>query len=175
MVVEELPEQQEEDNHYESNGSHKHDSCLNPSDDEESELEIATNTFDNQKRSSKVQSPTTSSKSPNLSTFKKQAVLAPSKQELQQEQMKRTFQTNEEREDYYQHMNALTEKFSSLNLKADDARKEQWDTRKELKKVAQTKSKATSLAASKKSFRRNRDRDNIILNERSGDLMSQVS
>lgn len=62
-----------------------------------------------------------------------------------------------------------------MTAQADDARKQQWDTRKELKKVAQTKSKATSLAASKKSFRRNRDRDNIILNERSGDLMSNVS
>ena len=74
-------------------------------------------------------------------------------------------------------MNALHEKFSSLTAQADDARKQQWDTRKELKKVAQTKSKATfaSLAASKKSFKRNRDRDNIILNERSGDLMSNVS
>ena len=37
------------------------------------------------------------------------------------------------------------------------------------------KSKVLNLQNSKKSFRRNRDRDNIILNERSGDLISTAS
>ena len=82
MVVEELDEQQEEDdneeiNHYESNGSHKHDSCFDPSESEE--LDIATNTFDNQK-GSKPQSPIvanadkSAAAGQNMSTFKKQAV-----------------------------------------------------------------------------------------------------
>ena len=81
MVVEEQDEQQEEDNeevnHYESNGSHKHDSCFEPSDSEE--LDIATNTFDNRK-GSKPQSPAvanvekSAAAGQNMSTFKKQAV-----------------------------------------------------------------------------------------------------
>lgn len=73
-------------------------------------------------------------------------------------------------------MKTLQEKYSNLKAQADQARTKQWDTKKELRKVSQSKLvKVSSLAASKKSFKRNRNHDNLILNERSGDLMSNVS
>ena len=88
--------------------------------------------------------------------------------------MMRTFQTNYDRESYKQNLDNLHEKYSFINSLASDALSNKWDTRKELQKISsqpQDNSKV-SLAASKKSFKRNRDKDNHILNERSGDLLS---
>ena len=73
-------------------------------------------------------------------------------------------------------MTTLQEKYTNLTSMADNARTQQWDTRKELRKVSQPRpAKMNSLAGSKKSFKRNRNHDNLILNERSGDLLSNMS
>lgn len=153
----------EEEGNYESDGSYKQDSCMVPSDDDE-ELNHAK-----------------SEHTGTIKGFVGKRVEAPrdnSTVEIkgEKEEMGKTFQTNEEREDYCQFMNTLKEKYTNMKSMADSAREQQWDTRKELRKVAQPKpAKMNSLAGSKKSFKRNRNHDNLILNERSGDLMSNVS
>ena len=91
--------------------------------------------------------------------------------------MQKTFQTNKQKEEYIERLNSVNSKFRNLESMASDARSNQWDTRKELKKLSNhpSKNKAMNMQNSKKSFRRNRNHDNIILNERSGDLISTAS
>ena len=86
--------------------------------------------------------------------------------------MNRTFQTNDERESYKQNLGDMHEKYSHINSLASVALSKKWNTRKELQKISKPQDSKVSLANSKKSFKRNRDRDNNILNERSGDLLS---
>lgn len=72
----------------------------------------------------------------------------------------------------------LTRKYSNLNELAIDALQNEWDTRKELRKVSQphkSTNKMSNIQSNKSTFKRNRRHDNIILNERSGDLMSMSS
>ena len=71
----------------------------------------------------------------------------------------------------------LHQKYAKINHEASDALDKPWDARKELKKLAKPhkESSKVSLAMSKKSFRRNRVQDSLILNERSGDLMTDPS
>lgn len=67
----------------------------------------------------------------------------------------------------------LTEKYSNLCTMANDALENKWDTREELMQVAKPTDtvRIKSLQASKKSFRRNRELDTKILNERSSEML----
>ena len=77
--------------------------------------------------------------------------------------MRRTVQTKEQREEYEQMLQNLSDKFNNLYSMANDALKSKWDTRGELMRVASKKSKSIvrikSLQASKKNFRRDRKVD----------------
>ena len=91
--------------------------------------------------------------------------------------MKRTFQTNEEREQYYNKLSDLHQKYASLTSAANEALANPWDSKKEIMKMAKDKKaqRGSSLMESKKTFKRNRKADKMILNERSGGDLFSVS